>query len=144
LTHSVKSAQRGQKAFNRELAGRMVSAEDTIAAYETVTARHRAEDESVLLAAVDTRVAKETSPGRVARRWTADPFVWAVIVLVGVIGLTVEGQWRNTQKVATDNDKRLIVMETTIRQIPVQMKAHSVKIDKILAQMKRPTLARKP
>lgn len=121
LTRSMASFQKGQKAFNRRMATRIDDLEEIT------------ED---LDGAVISKVEEETSPRKVISRWKTDPLIWAIIALVTIIGIATEEWWRDTRKMAEGQEKRLIVLETTVKDIPAQMQRQDAKIDKILTSIR--------
>lgn len=122
LTSSMNSFQKGQKAFNREMGKRVKSLE---ASSDDI-------DEEILGV-----VEEETSPRKVISRWKTDPLIWAILILASVMGLAIEEWWRDTRKLAEANDRRLVVIETTVKSIPVQMQRQDAKIDQILTSVQR-------
>jgi hypothetical protein len=78
-----------------------------------------------------------TGPVEVIKRWGANPLVWAVLIMAGLIIGAAEEWLRYTWNVSNDTRTRVKVIEKTIEQIPPQMKAQNAKIDKILTQIRK-------
>lgn len=86
---------------------------------------------------VEPRILGATSPVEMIRRWVANPLVWAVILMVGLI-CKGAGDWVQCAYItAHDNKARVTIIENSIRGIPEQMKRQNDTINKILIQVKK-------
>lgn len=74
----------------------------------------------------------DLTPGSLFQRWKKNPFLWAIILLVGYIGTTMIRWGKDTYDRTIDHDKRLAVQERVSSQISEQNKVLNTKVDKIL------------
>jgi hypothetical protein len=121
MNKKADAYQRGQRACNRTLNHRIKGLEEAT------------ED---LDEAVASQVEEETSPRKMVSRWKSDPLVWAIITLIAIMGIAVEEWWRDTRRMTDLQEKRLIVVETTVKDLPAQMQRQDAKIDKILTSIR--------